>query len=186
MDISSAGADFYFGKSKKVYITAYYSLSAVKGNIFSRFLGDPIGHPNLPLANDPDRFMLVGTNAAVDYPETVNRSHELAVIFKFKLTNNLTPKLEYRYQQWDNKDYQTSSMTPYMGCVSAAPPAAPIAGCTTPILNSATSPTPVGVASPFYPYFVVGDPSAARFLFLGVDQPSYRSHFLTATLEYRF
>ncbi len=186
VDISSAGADFYFGKNKKVYITAYYSLSAVKGNVLSNFLGDPVNHPNLPIANDPDRFMLVGTNAAVDYPETVNRSHELAVIFKFKLTNNLMPRLEYRYQQWDNKDYQTSPMTPYMGCVSAAPPAAPIAGCTTPILNSATSPTPVGVASPFYPYFVVGDPSAARYLFLGVDQPSYRAHTVTATLEYRF
>ncbi|MGB4783953.1 MAG: MtrB/PioB family outer membrane beta-barrel protein [Candidatus Acidiferrum sp.] len=184
VDISSAGADFTFGK--KVYLTAYYSLSAVKGNVFSRFLGDPIGHPNLPLANDPDRFMLVGTNAAVDYPETVNRSHELAVIFKFKLTNNLTPKFEYRYQQWDNKDYQTSPMTQYMGCVSGAPPAAPVVGCTTPILNSATSPTPVGTPSPFYPYFVVGDPSAARYLFLGVDQPSFHAHYVSATLEYHF
>lgn len=184
VDISSAGADLYFGK--KVYLTTYYSLSAVKGNVGSRFLGDPVGHPNLPLANDPDRFMLVGTNAAVAYPETVNRSHEVAVIFKYKLTNNLMPKLEYRYQQWDNKDYQTSPMTQYMGCVSAAPPAAPVAGCTTPILNSATSPTPVGTPSPFYPYFVVGDPSSARFLFLGVDQPSYRAHTLLATLEYHF
>jgi hypothetical protein len=44
----------------------------------------------------------------------------------------------------------------------------------------------VGVASPFYPYFVVGDPSAARYLFLGVDQPSYHAHTVLATLEYRF
>lgn len=185
VDITSAGVDFYFGK--KVYITTYYSLSAVKGNVFSRFLGDPVGDPNLPLANNPDRFMLVGTNAAVDYPETVNRSHEVALIFKYKLTANLMPRLEYRYQQWDNKDYQTSPMTQYMGCVSSAPPAAPVAGCTNPILNSATSPTPTpGATSPFYPYFVVGDPSSARFLFLGVDQPSYRAHTLMATLEYRF
>ena len=188
VDITSAGVDFYF--NKKVYLTTYYSLSAVKGNVFSRFLGDTIGDPNLPLANDPNRFMLVGTNAAVDYPETVNRSHEVAVIFKYKLTANLMPKIEYRYQQWDNKDYQTSAMTQYMGCVSSAPPAAPVAGCTTPILNSATSPTPVASPNPFnpnfYPGFVVGDPSAARYLFLGVDQPSYRAHTLMATLEYRF
>jgi hypothetical protein len=95
--------------------------------------------------------------------------------------------VEYHYQQWDNKDYQTSPMTQYMGCVSSAPPAAPVAGCATPILNSATSPTPQpGAASPFYPYFVVGDPSAARYMFLGVDQPSYHAHTLMATLEYRF
>jgi len=43
-----------------------------------------------------------------------------------------------------------------------------------------------GAASPFYPGFVVGDPSAARYLFLGVDQPSYHAHTLMATLEYRF
>ena len=39
--------------------------------------------------------------------------------------------------------------------------------------------------SPFYPGFVVGDTSAARYLFLGA-QPSYRSHIITATLEYHF
>jgi len=43
-----------------------------------------------------------------------------------------------------------------------------------------------GAASPFYPGFVVGDPSAARYLFLGVDQPSYHAHTVMATLEYRF
>jgi hypothetical protein len=31
-----------------------------------------------------------------------------------------------------------------------------------------------------------GDPSAARYLFLGVDQPSYHAHIVMATLEYRF
>jgi len=187
VDISSAGVDFYFGK--KIYITTYYSLSAVKGNVFSRFLGDPIGHPNTPVANDPDRFMLVGTNAAVDYPETVNRSHEVAIMFKYKLTANLMPRIEYRYQQWDNKDYQTSPMTQYMGCISpipnANPPTNSVPGCTTPVLTSNT-PTPVAVPNSFYPYFVVGDPSAARYMFLGTDQPSYRAHTLIATLEYHF
>ncbi|MBZ5539119.1 MAG: MtrB/PioB family outer membrane beta-barrel protein [Acidobacteriia bacterium] len=185
VDIWSAGVDTYVGK--KAYITAYYSLSAARGNVFSSFLGDPINHPNLPLANDPDRFMLVGTNSATPYPETVNRNHEVVVILKYKLTKNLLPKIEYRYQQWDNKDYQTSPMTQYMGCVSAAgPPPGSVVGCTTPLLTSATSATPVGVVSPFYPGFVVGDNSSARFLFLGVDQPSYRAHYLTATLEYHF
>jgi MtrB/PioB family decaheme-associated outer membrane protein len=189
VDIYSSGVDFTFGKSKKIYLTTYYSLAAVKGNVFSRYLGDPVGHPNLPVANDPARFMLVGTNAAVDYPETVNRTHEISVLLKFKITDKLTPKFEYRYQRWDNKDYQTSAMTQYMGCVSPIPNGPPVTnavpGCTTPVLTS-NSPTPVSVVSPYYPYTVVGDPSAARFLFLGVDQPSYRAHFVSATLEYRF
>lgn len=191
VDIVSGGVDLYFGK--KTYITTYYSLSAVKGNVFSRFLGDPINHPFLTSTgaapNDPNRFQLVGTNAAVDYPETVNRSHEVAIIFKYRLTTNLMPRVEYHYQQWDNKDYQTSPMTQYMGCISPIPNGPPVTnsvpGCTTPILTSNT-PNPTAVPSAFYPYFVVGDTSAARYIFLGTDQPSYRAHTLMATLEYRF
>jgi hypothetical protein len=182
VDIYSVGADLYLGK--KAYFTTYYSLSATKGNVDSRPLGDPtINTPG------PNFFTLNGTNSATNYPETVNRIHEVVVMFRYKLRDNLMPKIEYRYQQWDNKDYQTSPMTQYMGCVSPIPNGPPVtnsvAGCTTPFLTSNT-PNPVGVASPFYPYFVVGDPSAARYLFLGVDQPSYRAHTLTASLEYRF
>jgi MtrB/PioB family decaheme-associated outer membrane protein len=181
VDIYSGGVDLYLGK--KTTFTAYYSLSATKGNVLSQPLGDPT------ILAGANQFLLIGTNAAVNYPETVNRIHEFAVIFKYKLRENLTPKIEYRYQQWDNKDYQTSPMTQYMGCVSPIPNGPPVTnsvpGCTTPILTTNT-PNPVGIASPFYPYFVVGDPSSARYLFLGVDQPSYHAHTLTASLEYRF
>lgn len=182
VDIYSAGVDLYLGK--KTYFTTYYSLSAAKGHVDTRPLGD-----STIVAAGPNLFTLNGTNSATNYPETVNRIHEIAVILKYKLRENLTPKIEYRYQQWDNKDYQTSAMTQYMGCVSPIPNGPPvtnaIAGCTTPFLTTNTI-NPVGVASPFYPYFVVGDTSAARYLFLGVDQPSYRAHILTASLEYRF
>jgi MtrB/PioB family decaheme-associated outer membrane protein len=182
VDVYSVGFDLYL--SKKIYFTTYYTLSAGKGNVDSRFLGDPTV---IAGAND---FLLTGTNAATPYPETVDRSHEVGVIFKYKLTDHLTPKLEYRYQQWDNRDYQTSVMTPYMGCVSPIPNGPPVTnavpGCTAPILSSNTPNPQPGAASPFYPGFVVGDPSAARYLFLGVDQPSYHAHTVMATLEYRF
>lgn len=181
VDIYSVGTDLYLGK--KVYFTTYYSLSATKGNVLTHPLGTPT------ITTGPNQFTLLGTNSATDYPETVNRLHEVVVMFHYKLRENLIPKIEYRYQQWDNKDYQTSPMTQYMGCVSpipnANPPTNSVPGCTTPFLN-ANSVNPVGVPSPFYPYFVVGDPSAARYLFLGVDQPSYHAHILTASLEYRF
>jgi len=167
--IFTVGWDIYFGK--KLTLDTYYSLSAAKGNVNSRPFGDPT------LTTGPDKFLLTGTNAAVDYPETTSRNHEVVATLKYKLTANLMPKIEYRYQQFDSADYQTSAMTPYMGCVSGLPPSAPVPGCTNPL---------IGTPSPYYPFFVVGDTSAARYLFLGADQPSYRAHYLAATLEYHF
>jgi MtrB/PioB family decaheme-associated outer membrane protein len=167
--IFTVGWDAHFGK--KIYFNAYYSLSAAKGNVNSNPFGDPT------ITTGPDKFLLTGTNAAVNYPETTSRNHQVVAIFKYKLTNNLTPKIEYRYQQFDSSDYQTSAMTPYMGCVSPLPPGASVPGCTSPLL---------GTPSPFYPFSVVGDTSATRYLFLGADQPSYRAHYLAASLEYTF
>ncbi|MBI3403977.1 MAG: MtrB/PioB family outer membrane beta-barrel protein, partial [Acidobacteria bacterium] len=175
----AGGVDLYLGK--KFYFTTYYSLSAGIGDVFSRFLGDATRLTN----GDPDKFILVGSSAAVGYPEAITRIHELSAVFKFKITNNLIPKFEYRYQQFDNRDFQTSAMTPYMGCVSPATGTL-VNGCTTRILNGTTSPNPTFNPSPFYPGFVVGDTASARYLFLGADQPSYRVHVFTATLEYRF
>lgn len=178
-DTYAAGVDFYF--FKKVYLTTYYSLSAGKGNVFSGFLGDP----TRLTAGDPDKFVLVGASAAVPYPETTTRIHELSAVFKYKLTENLRPKLEYRFQQFDNRDYQTSPMTPYMGCISPASGTL-VSGCPVRQLTGTTSPSPTFTPGPFYPGFVVGDTASARYIFLGVDQPSYRVHVLTATLEYHF
>ena len=178
-DTYAAGFDLFFWK--KVYLTTYYSLSAGKGRVGSRFLGDS----TRLTAGDPDKFVLLGTGAAVPYPDTTTRIHELTAVFKYKLTANLTPKLEYRYQQFDNKDYQTSPMTPYMGCISPATGAL-VNGCSARLLTGTTSPNPTFAPSPFYPYSVVGDTSSARYIFLGVDQPSHRVHIISATLEYRF
>lgn len=166
--IFAAGWDVKLGK--RASFNTYYSLSAAKGNVNSFPLGDPT------LLTGPDKFLLTGTNAAVNYPETTSRNHELATIFKYKLTKNLTPKFEYRYTQFDSQDYQTTPMTPYMGCVSGLT-GTPVPGCTNPL---------IGTPSPFYPFFVVGDTSAARYLFLGADQPSYHAHYLAATIEYSF
>jgi len=167
--IVSLGWDLH--PSKKAFITSYYSLSAAKGNVDSFALGDPT------VTTGPDKFLLTGTNVAVNYPETTSRNHEVVAIFKYNLTKNLTPKVEYRYQQYDNLDYQTSPMTPYMGCVSPLPPGTAVPGCPSVL---------IGTASQYYPYSVVGDTSAARFLFMGADQPSYRAHYLAASMEYRF
>ena len=156
--------------NKKASFNTYYSLSAAKGNVDSRPFGDST------ITTGVDKFLLTGTNAAVNYPETTSRNHEVVAVFKYKMTKRLTPKIEYRYQQFDSADYQTSAMTPYMGCVSGLTGTA-VPGCTSPL---------IGTPSPFYPFFVVGDTSAARYLFMGADQPSYRAHYLAGTLEYTF
>jgi len=72
-----------------------------------------------------------------------------------------------------------------MGCISPATGTL-VNGCPVRQLTGSTSPNPTFTSSPFYPYSVVGDTSSARYIFLGVDQPSYRVHIISATLEYRF
>jgi putative beta-barrel porin MtrB/PioB len=180
----TAGVDLFF--AKKYYFTAYYSLAGGRGDITSRTLGDPTRLAN----GDPDKFVLLGGSAAVSYPEAVTRLHEVTAVFKYKLTDKFMPKVEYRYQQFDNRDFQTSAMTPYMGCISPIPNGPPVTntvtGCPALLLNSSTAINPTFTPSPFYPGFVVGDTAAARYLFLGADQPSYRVHVLTVSLEYHF
>jgi hypothetical protein len=161
-----------------------------------------------PLTNDPDRFVMTTTSAATDYPapclvtgrpctdipNTVSRSHDIGAIFKFKLTKNVMPKLEYRYQQFDSRDYQTTAMTPFMGCVATTgvpanpgpPPSPSIAATVAPGCPVVGPTTASSIPSPFYPFALVGDTGAARYYFLGVDQPSYRGHYFAATIEYHF
>ena len=171
-DTYAAGLDLFLWK--RFWFSPYYSLAAGKGNVFSRALGDPT------ITTGPNQFVLTGTTAPENYPQTATRIHEVAAVFKFKLSENLLPKFEYRLQQYDNRDYQTSPMTPYMGCVGAG-----AVVVSAPCVNVGAN---LAVKSPslFYPGFVVGDTAAARYLFLGADQPSYRSHMIMATLEYHF
>ena len=193
VDIWTAGADTNLGK--KLYLTTYYSLTAGHSDTLSRFLGINSLAPSTgtdcsnSASTSPCRFLLVGTTAATSYPESVSRTHEIVAVFKYKLTRNVTPKIEFRYQQFDNKDFQTSPMNQYQGCMSPAPTSSPVPGCPIQIISSTTSPTPIlspNGAIPFYPYHQVGDTSAARYLFLGVDQPSYRAYYVSATLEFHF
>jgi hypothetical protein len=171
-DTYTAGLDFFIGK--RVWFSPYYSLSAAKGNVLSRPLGDS------SVTSGPNQYLLTGGSTAEDYPQTTTRINEAAAVFKFKLTSNLMPKFEYRFQRFDNRDYQTSAMTPYMGCVGAG-----TVVVSSPCLNVGANLT-IKSPSSYYPGFVVGDTAAARYLFLGADQPSYRSHIVIATVEYRF
>ena len=104
------------------------------------------------------------------------------------------PKVEYTYQQYDYKDYQTSPMTPFLGCVATT--GVPAAGGPTGSPSIAATVAPgcptlgptaaSSIPSVFYPYFQVGDTSASRYYFLGVDQPSFRTHRVAASIQYTF
>jgi hypothetical protein len=168
----AAGLDLFLGG--RVWLSPYYSLADGKGNVFSRALGNPA------ITTGQHQFALTGTSTPEDYPQTTTRIHEAAAVFKFKISENLMPRFEYRLQQFDNRDYQTTVMRPYMGCVGAG--AIVVSSPCVNVGPSLLSRSP----SPVYPGFVVGDTAAARYLFLGVDQPSYRAHVITATLEYHF
>jgi MtrB/PioB family decaheme-associated outer membrane protein len=204
VDVWSTGIDLFL--KKKVYLTTYYSLAASKGHVFNRALGtQPANFLTQPTRTDgtdtgvppEDRFVMTTTSAATDYPETVNRSHQVTVIFKYKLKHNIMPRVEYTFQQYDYKDYQTSPMTPYMGCVATTGvPATGGGGAAggTPSIAATNAPgcpvlgptTASSISSPFYPYFVVGDTGAARYFYLGADQPSYRTHRIAASIQYTF
>jgi len=170
-DTYAAGFDFYFGK--RIWLSPYYSFSSGRNNVLTRALGDPT------ITTGANKFVLTGTSTPTDYPPATTRIHEAVVVMKFKITNNLSPRIEYRYQQYDSRDYQTTPMTPFMGCIGTG--SIVVSAPCVNVPNLVTS-----IPSPFYPGFVVGDTAAARYIFLGADQPSYRAHVITATLEYHW
>jgi predicted porin len=72
-----------------------------KGSILNRTLGNPL------LAG----FLVT---AIQDYPETGARYHTVTGAARYKLTKNVFCRAEYRYERYDQADFQTAVMTPYM------------------------------------------------------------------------
>jgi MtrB/PioB family decaheme-associated outer membrane protein len=104
-----------FDVAKRATITTFYSLSAAQGNMLNR----PI---NCTLSTFAACRALPGWSldtaalplVTMDYPENVNRLHQLTAQVRFKLTKSLTPRFEYRFEQFDNRDFQTTVMNPYV------------------------------------------------------------------------
>lgn len=115
VDTYVAGADLNLGK--KISVSMYYSLAAAKGNSFTDGVNCQVGNgPNASCrTNFPNWRLDSATSQAVtfNFPENVSRLHEANVVVKFRASEKLTPKFEYRYQRSDYKDYQTSVMNPY-------------------------------------------------------------------------
>jgi hypothetical protein len=149
------GADI---TAKKLDFSLYYSLSAAQAFTNSDGVNCQItGRPTSYCFNQFKNWNLdTAANPAVtlSYPQNVNRVHEVGAIARFKLSQNLIPKFQYIYRQYDNKDWQTSVINPFSFVGTAVDPG--------------------------------GTSALQKLLFLGADQPSYRAHVFTATLEYHF
>lgn len=90
--------------SGRVTFDAFYTLSDATGSIRTRALGMP-GAPNF----------LVRT--AEDYPNTTARFHQAVGSIRFEVTENLYPRIEYRYENYSRADFQIDGIAPYMGNV---------------------------------------------------------------------
>jgi len=115
VDAYFVGADFAF--HKKLNVSLYYSLAAAQGTMSSDGVNCQVGKGPNAFCRDnfPNWTLDSAANPVVtfDFPETVTRLHEVTAVAKFKLTDKLIPKFEYRYQRFDSKDFQTSMMNPY-------------------------------------------------------------------------
>jgi hypothetical protein len=96
------------------------------------------------------------------YPQNVNRIHEVGAIVKFKLTDAVVPKFQYIFRQYANNDWQTGIVNPY--CLS---------GTTNTCFAAPLTDSAFGNA-------------LQKQMYLGADNPSYRAHMFTATIEYHF
>lgn len=101
----------------------------------------------------------------LNFPEAVSRLHQVVATMSFKISKSLTPKFEYRFERFDDLNYQTASNPQF---------ANPYAGGLNPYMYGG-----VGID----PNSVTG---TNKYLFLGADTPSYHAHVFAATLEYRF
>lgn len=167
--------------SKKVDFSTYYSLSAGQSFLFADGVNCQVGSngPNTYCgthfanwklddlaANTPAAttiwYQAVGMPGAggFGFPQKVNRIHELGVVARIKLSDKFIPKIQYIFQQNDYKDWQTM-VNPYN-----------FTGNGFSYASTTTDPAGVGALH--------------KMLMLGADQPSYRAHILSATLEYHF
>ncbi len=156
----SAGVDIYM-KRKKVALTSFYSLSAASGDILTTLLSDS---PTMNINNVTTGALvtpaLAGGSGYYNYPSTTNRLHQVVTSVKFAITKNITPKIEYRFERYDQHDWQSDIMLPYM---SAYDPGS----------SYSTSASRLGGG-------------AQKYLYLGADAPSYQSHVLSGSVEWRF
>ena len=182
------GVDF---TTKKLDLSVYYSLSDGQSFAFADGVNCQIGTngPNnfcgthfanwkldylsvaasssTPIATtaaDPNRtYYAYGTKDAggFGFPRSVYRLHDVGVVARFKLTDNFIPKIQYLFRQNDYNDWQTSMVNPYN-----------FVGGGYSFASTATEP--------------LGNSALQKMLLLGADNPSYRAHIVSFTLEYHF
>ncbi len=173
--------------SKKISVSTFYSLSAATGNTSQSGVNCVVGtvacRANSSWLLDGPVYNSAGTlisgstsplyfgggpnssTYGLNFPEAVSRMHQVVAQVRFKLTNNLIPKFEYRFEKFDDLNYQTASNPQLTN---------PLAGGLNPYMYGGLAIDPNSVTG------------TNKYLFLGADTPSYHAHIFAATLEYRF
>jgi hypothetical protein len=88
-------------RGRQVRTRLFHSLSAAKNSTFTRALGSP----------SISGFLVT---TAQDYPDTSNRWHQTVFSLRFPLSENFTPKFEYRYEKYDRIDFQLERLSQYI------------------------------------------------------------------------
>ncbi len=187
VDTWAAGIDASL--SGKVSVSMFYSLSAAKGNTIQGGVNCVVG--NIACRTNNTNWLLDGPiinssgtiiggastpplywgggpdspTYGLNLPEAVSRMHQVVAQVRFKITKNFIPKFEYRYEQFNDLNYQTAT-NPQL--------ANPLAGGLNPYMYGGVTIDPNSVTG------------TNKYLFLGADTPSYHAHIFAATLEYRF
>lgn len=114
VDTWTGGIDIFLAR-RHVTLTTFYSLSAAKDSNITRALGNSrLPGYLLDTALADCRF---GGCTPMDFPNVNNRLHNAVASIKFALSKTVSPRLEYRFEQYDRVDWQTQIMRPYMAGV---------------------------------------------------------------------
>lgn len=84
-----------------------FSLSDAGGDVSAAALGDVLS-----------RLFVAGT--AEDYPATREITRRLCAVLRYRLSDRLTPKLEYRYEGFTESLFRYDDIEPYMATVDPA------------------------------------------------------------------
>jgi hypothetical protein len=168
-DLLTANKDVvnsYFGGtdisvSKKLDVSVYYSLS----------LGQSFSNSD-------------GVNCQIGNGWTTGTSFCATHFANWKLDTAANPAVSFGYPQYVNRIHEAGTVVRYKLTNNVVPKFQYI------FRQNANNDWQTGVMNP-YSFVGTGiDPTGAtavqRMLFLGADNPSYRSHVFTATLEYHF
>jgi hypothetical protein len=173
-----AGADFT--ASKKLDVSLYYGLSLAQSFVFSDGVNCQIS--NTPTGSCFSHFASWNLEAAGSSPN--NRTWNATTGAMLTPGTLLQPALTWSYPQNVNRVHEVGAIARFKLTQNLVPKFQYI------FRQFANTDWQTGVINPYSFVGATADPTGTsamqKLLFLGADQPSYRAHVFSATLEYHF